>query len=202
MRIKTKTILAKVACVGTLGCAIALASTKTFAKTQNMDWYQRGEKKVGNSYIYTQFRGTVSATKGAAFLWWGDDDSIEWKGNASTAWLGTVPSYNADSISHTNVIWVNGSGKPSYSAGISAGTSGVDGSIGVSSNSDGVKSEYSYSLSNQWKVNVDYSYSGNIWSWSYVGQKTTGTVLLGNTFYVVDSEADQTIDNRSDCWFS
>ena len=172
-----------------------------FASTQNMNWHQKGQKNVSNSYIYTEFNGVVSATSGSKFLWWGNEDSIICKGKSTTKWLGSNP-FNADSITQTDTIWINGSGQPSYSAGISAGSSGAEGSLSISSISSGEKNSYSYSLSNKWYVNVDYSYSGNIWSWSYVGQKSSGTVLLGNTFYLVDSEANQILDYRSDCWFS
>ena len=200
MKKVTKLAISALSGIGILVYSLS-SGAEVSASTQNMNWRQRGEKSVSNSYIYTEFNGTVSATDGSKFLWWGDDDSVTWNGNSTTKWMGTNP-YNADSIVHTDTIWIEGSGKPSYSAGISAGTSGVEGSISISSNSAGEKSSQSYSLSNVWYVNVNYSYSGNIWNWSYVGQKASGIVQLGNNFYLVDSEANQVIDNRSDCWFS
>ncbi len=152
---------------------------------QNMEWTQVGKKYVLGSYIRTGFSGTVSL-KSKNFV----SDKAYWTGNSSTVWLGLSPFY-ADSMSHTDKIWLSGIGSVSISSS----------SIGVSTSTE--KGAFTYSINEKtYSVGVNYSYSGKIWKCFYVGQKSYGQMRIGSRFYVVDSETDQTYEYKSSYYYT
>jgi len=192
-----------------LGIVLALVmSANVFiiqvsAETQHMLWYQKGKKNYLNSYVTTQFDGEVSAKQGTryGFLWTKKyNDKCYWEGTSSSFWAGLSP-YNADSIVHTDTIWIEGSGSPSYSGGLSLGESaGL--SVGFSTSSSGMYENFSYQVENSYSIYIDYSYSGSIYDFSYVGQKASATFKFSNSFVVVNSESNQIIEEKSECWFT
>lgn len=179
---------------------LAFTVTSVYADTQHMNWYQYGKKSANSGTVYTKFSGEVNATfEGRSGFLWLDR-------NYSHQWIGTSRSYAnstagvADSIKHTDYIWVNAKSN-SYSAGVNAGAE-TSVAVGVSTTqtSDGVG--YTYSLLDTSQLYVDYSYYATSINWSYMGQKTSGTFLYGYRFTVVDSEVDQYYEYKSDIWFT
>jgi len=146
--------------------------------------------------VYTAKQGTRYG-----FLWTKKyNDKCYWEGTSSSFWAGLSP-YNADSIVHTDTIWIEGSGSPSYSGGLSLGESaGL--SVGFSTSSSGMYENFSYQVENSYSIYIDYSYSGSIYDFSYVGQKASATFKFSNSFVVVNSESNQIIEEKSECWFT
>lgn len=130
-------------------------------------------KNMNNSYSYTQYS---SSAWGKSNFW---DVENHWEGTGRTAWKGSSP-YNADSITHKDVLSVTGIGSMSFGGGISA--SGPSGSMSFSVS--GHSATQSYTLQNVWSVNSNYHYTmhGLLASWNQ-RQRAEATVQLGNTFY-------------------
>ena len=153
------------------------------ALSDNYNLYECGEKKYNNSYVYTQFKGTVK-TPVSLF-----GQRSTFSGTSKSAWMGSSP-YNADTVTHTDVIGVTkiGGFSVGYPGGVSASTSGSSASL-------------SYSASNTWHVDVNYTYTINSWLILATSQKSTASFKFGSTFVVVDSEGDN-VDGYANYWVS
>jgi hypothetical protein len=169
-----KTIVRKGMCfVLALISILFFSGIKADALSDNYNAYERGEKNYNSSYVYTQFKGTVKTPVGLF------GQTTTYDGKSRSAWLGGNP-YNADTVTHTDSISISGIGGASfgYPSGISVSTSGKTANI-------------SYSASNTWYVDVDYTYTASSWLILGVNQKAIGTFKFGSTFVVVDSKGNQ-----------
>lgn len=171
-----------------LGSATVVASSsiRNAEAETSMYWHLRGRKRG----FTTEINGCVSAEHVGIF-WY---DRVFWNG-ISRGWAPM--GINVERLAHTIDVWVEGSGTPSISAGLSVGTSGVSLGGTITTNPTGNRSTYSYSLKNQPKIEVNFSTSGYIWRWSYVGWKTSTIFLVdGYKFIHVDGEANSVMDWR------
>lgn len=131
-----------------------------------------------SGYASFNMNGSYSRTMFSSDVWgksnfW--DVEVHYDGSSSTAWLGSTP-YNADSITHRDILQVTGIGSMS----VGGSKSGPNISVSLS----GHTATYSYSLQNQWYLDVVYNYelNGLLAAWNY-RQRAEATVQLGNTFY-------------------
>lgn len=127
------------------------------------------KKDMKNSYSYTQYRCSFWSQSNFWDVWWGAN------GTSNTAWLGSTP-YNADNITHKDILSCTGIGSMS----IGASPSGPNTSASIS----GSSATYSYSLSNTWRIDVNFTYkhTGLLAAWNY-SMRTVATVQFGSTFY-------------------
>ena len=168
---------------------LGLSNTKKAdAMWQSMDWKQTGKKDYSDSYVLCSFDGIVKG-HGTGFF---SNDVSYWSGTSKAAWYGVNP-YNADSITLTDVIWIDGIG--SFSAGYPSGV--------TATYSSGGRMNYSYTVNNEWQMTVYYDYTGEIYSATYTGQKVSASFKFGKTFVVVDSESNQTYEYKGPIkyWF-
>ena len=158
---------------------------KADALVQTWSMTQRGEKAYSNSTVSCSFEGLVKADGRGFFR----NDAGYWTGIAKAAWDGANP-YNAETITLVNTFWLDGIGS------FSIGTSGVD--VSTSGNTGSC----TYTIKDDWRIEVHYSYSAEIYSIFYQGQKVSAHFKFGNTFVDVDSEADNVYENRVTISFS
>jgi hypothetical protein len=170
--------------VSVVNVMFAIDSPKLNALSDNWSVYEYGEKSVKGSRIETGFTGTIKNT-----LYVFKADAQVWKGDSGSYWMGINP-WDADSITHADIIGVGGIGSASfgYPSGVSVTTSGKT-------------ATYTYSAQNCWYVNVDYSYMCSIGTCFSMSQRSSGTFKFGSSFYVVDSTADNYISEKS-YWIS
>lgn len=124
---------------------------------------------MNGSYSSTQY----SSTQWGKSNFWNVEN--HWEGTA-----GTSTPYNADSITHKDILMVTGIGSMSFGGGISA--SGPSGSMSFSVS--GHTATQSYTMQNTWLVTTDYHYSthGMLAAWNQ-RQRAEAIVQLGYTFY-------------------
>lgn len=100
-------------------------------------------------------------------------------GNASNIWYGSKP-YNADMISLTNsVCCERWGGTFSVSCGGSNGAS-------MSISSSGNRTDYTYSVTDNWKLNSDFTYTARVsglWIVADLYFETTAITQIGASFY-------------------
>jgi len=127
------------------------------------------KKNMKSSYSTTEYSCSFWGQSNFWDVWWGA------KGTSGTSWLGSSP-YNADSITHKDILSCSGLG--SMSIGISP--SGPN----ASSSMSGHSATYTYSIKNNWKINVNYNYkhTGLLAAWNY-SMRTASTVQFGSSFY-------------------
>ncbi len=126
-------------------------------------------KNMNSSYSYTQYNCSFWGQENFWDVWWGAD------GTSCTRWMGTSP-YNADSISHNDILSCSGVGSMS----IGCNPSGPN----VSATISGHSATFAYSLSNTWQINVDFNYKliGLLAAWN-LGMRTSSVVQFGSNFY-------------------
>ena len=131
------------------------------------------KKNMKSSYSYTQYNCTFWGQSNFWDVWWGAD------GTSKTVWIGSNP-FNADSITHKDILSCTGIGSMDIGADISSGGAG----IGVSSSVSGHKATYTYSVSNKWNINVDFNYkhTGLLAAWNF-DMDTKSVVQFGSSFY-------------------
>lgn len=116
-------------------------------------------------------KGSSSKTGFSCTSTWklGGFTGIKFNGTSYTYWYGYSP-YNADSITHKNVIILTNLG------GIGISNSGGSCSISGSTITD------SFSVKNTWKVNTTYRYDVSAYIFSFKF-KTSARVQFGSSFY-------------------
>lgn len=126
-------------------------------------------KSMKNSSAKVSYNSTYWGQSNFWDVWWGAN------GNSKTVWYGANP-YNADSIIHQNILSCSGIG--SMSVGISP--SGPNASVSISGHS----ATYSYSVSNNWRLEVNYNYkhTGLLAAWNY-STRAAATIQFGTQFY-------------------
>lgn len=116
-------------------------------------------------------KSSSSTTKFSNSLSWinGGISGCKYVGTSGTYWYGSTP-YNADNITHKDVITVSKIGS------VSVSNSG--GSVSISGGTITNK----YSVNNTWQVNVNYDYkvSGYLLTARF---NTAAQVQFGSTFY-------------------
>lgn len=125
-------------------------------------------KDMQNSYSYTQYNCSFWSQ---SHFW---DVSFGADGTSATKWLGVSP-FNADSITHKDILYCSGAG----SLSIGASPSGPNASVSIS----GTTATYTYSVSNEWQININYNYQHRIFMLFSGGMNTFATVQLGTAFY-------------------
>ncbi len=118
--------------------AIMLTSVNQVSAVLNPGYY--GDYKfidANNSKIATGYSVELS--------WPNVINKCKWSGTSSTVWYGSTP-YNADSIRHTNSIYVGGIGKISLASD----------AIGCSV--DGSTINDVFEVANEWKINTNFEY--------------------------------------------
>ena len=171
-------ILVKFSCmIIVVALLVTSFAFSAFARTG----YYAGSSKLNSGKMKTNFS-----------LNWSDNTNnylhlgavkTTWTGTSSTKWLGLNP-HNADSIVHHNIIRCDKIG------GNFSGTVSEKPSIGFSLNSDSTSIDYTYSVENAWKVEVDFTYStkvGGLYYHQSQSFKSTATVKLGTSFYTTDT---------------
>ena len=179
-----KIVVFVVLLIGTVITSL-FANINVNALGEGYDYDKYAKKAVLGSYIYTKFDGTIETT----YYVFGPD-LIVWEGLSRSYWVGSSPYY-ADSITHVDKIVVTG-GTTSFSVG----SSGAGITVSTSSNSASI----AYTVENQRSIYINYSYSAYDGFPLTVDQYCSGTFKFGNTFYVVDSEANQYYFYSSHYW--
>lgn len=158
--------------------------------TTRMTWHQESITKYLDSHLITGFKGEVFADS-YMFI----NDFVGWKGKSWTRWFGNNP-YNADYVSLTNDIWVDGWGinGVSFTGGI--GTDSANLGLGILASKVDNKYKEKHSVYNHWEVSTSYKYSARISNWTYVGQKAVSLHKFGSHFIINDSEIDSITDLR------
>lgn len=158
----------------------ALADTGSYASTD----YAKNKLIKTTTYVDWSNNGTSD-------LFWGAfNEKIT--GEASTYWYGSKP-YNADTIILTNEVScekIMGSFSVSGGPQVSTESVGASVSAGVSVSSDTTSKSYSYSVSNKWNLNVDFSYNARVsglWLIADIYFETSATTQLGSSFYVTNT---------------
>lgn len=130
-------------------------------------------KSMNGNHSYTQYSCELFCLQVRWKAFWGAH------GTSSTAWQGAKP-FVADSIVHKDVLSCTGFG----SINIGAGGSPSGGSVSASVSVSGHTVTYTYSVNNQWRINVDFYYrhSGMYAAWN-VSMHTEAVVQLGSSFY-------------------
>lgn len=127
------------------------------------------KKSMKSSTSYTQYSCSFWGQSNFWDVWWGAD------GTSKTVWCGSKP-YNADSITHKDVLSCTGIGSMS----IGASPSGPNAGASIS----GCTATYTYSVSNNWRINVNFNYkhTGLLAAWNY-SMNTKAVVQFGSSFY-------------------
>lgn len=116
-------------------------------------------------------------------MFWGDyKTNVE--GTSSLYWSGITP-WNADSIILTNTISVDKIWG-SFSAGVEGGTSGLTGQLGMSLSSSDTSQSYTYQITNDYTLYVDYEYNAKVsgfWLAADFYFETSAQTQLGHSFY-------------------
>lgn len=146
---------------------LVLAITSFSVSVSANSGYARKDMK--SSYSTTQYECSFWGQSNFWDVWWGAD------GESKTSWFGKTPYY-ADSISHKDILSCTGTGSMS----IGASPSGPNASGSIS----GTTATYSYSVSDDWKVFIDFNYkhTGLLAAWNYK-MRTQATVQFGSSFY-------------------
>ncbi|WP_225306208.1 hypothetical protein [Mycoplasmoides gallisepticum] len=164
-----------------------------FGKKTEMIWIQKGEKHVDGNDYKTSHDGRVWARD---YFW--SSDEVFWRGVAEAR----VERVLFDSTLPNRVVlgvetWVEGSGRPSVSSSIGISqSSGLETSLGISSNPTEKGRSFSYVFEDTNTSSVHYSYSGRIWSWSYVGISTNALFKEKNKVIIVDSMTDNSYEYK------
>lgn len=147
---------------------IAICSLSSVLSASAAEGYAR--KAMKDAYSSTWYDCSFWAKSNFWDVWWGAN------GTSTTCWMGTSP-YNADSIVHQDVLTCSGIG----SMDISADTSKT---VGVSCSVSGHTATYTYSVSNDWRIDVDFSYkhTGLLGVWN-MSMDTKATIQFGSSFY-------------------
>lgn len=147
-----------------LSCMVVLSMAITASASSG---YARNSMK--GSYAYTKYNCTFWTQSNFWDVSWGA------KGTSRTAWVGLSP-YNADSITHKDILSCSGIG----SMGIGASPSGPNASASLSGHS----ATYTYVVSNDWFINIDFNYkhTGLLAVWN-CSMRTAATVQFGSNFY-------------------
>ncbi len=154
-----------------------------------------GSRGYNGSLLVTGWTGQLRAN--SVFL---GNDSLYFTGKSYSKWHGGNP-YNADSITHYDILEVNGIGSVSFSASGGVSASGPSGSFGISATSASNSYTYAYSQRNAWQINVYYSYYSSIWDWSYMDLFTSATFKFGSTYIVVNSRINSPYINRGPIYY-
>lgn len=126
-------------------------------------------KDMKGSYSYTDYNCSFWFQSNFWDVWWGAN------GTSTTKWMGSTP-FNADSITHRDILSCTGIGSMS----IGASPSGPNASAAIS----GTSATYTYSVSNDWRIAINYNYkhTGLLGAWNF-GMRTSATVQFGSSFY-------------------
>jgi len=146
------------------------------AAGEGWEYDKYARKEVLGSYIYTKFNSNMELI----YYVFGPE-LITWEGTSRSYWSGYSPYY-ADSITHVDKLKVVG-GTTSFSVG----TSGA----GVSVSTSSTTASIAYTVEDERSIYVYYSYSAYDSFPIVLDQFCTGTFKFGNSYYVVDSEANQ-----------
>lgn len=164
-----------------------------FGKKTEMIWIQKGKKYVDGNEYKTSHDGKVWARD---YFW--SSDEVFWRGVAEAR----AERVLFDSTLPNRVVlgvetWVEGSGRPSVSSSVGISqSSGLEASLGISSNPTEKGRSFSYVFEDTNTSVVHYSYSGHIWSWSYVGISTNALFKEKNKVIIVDSLADKIFEHK------
>lgn len=164
---------------------------KANALTEYWYWRQTGREYFSNySRGTTSFDGKVELTpyvfSSDKAVFTGDSKSYVETGN-----YGYWFSWNVDTVTHRDVLGLDGIGSLSvgYPSGVGVTTSGSSVSI-------------SYSADNTWKVEkIDYDYLMKLGVITSVSQDSFGDFKNGSTFYDVSSRNDEIDSYKSSHYF-
>ena len=164
-------VLATMLVAGTMMCTNASADTGSYHSTDS----------TKNSTICTSTIVDWSNNGNGDLFWGGINEKIT--GKSSTLWLGSSP-FNADTIVITNEVSCEKIlGSFSVTGGESTGA-------GVGISSDSTSKAYTYSISNDWKLDVNFSYIARVsglWLIADIYFETSSTTQLGSSFYVTNT---------------
>lgn len=135
-----------------------------------------------NNTVETTIKGTWKNNATNGNVWF--TEKGEFSGTSTTYWWGSTPFY-ADNITHTNKVYCD---KLLGNFSVSVNSSGsLGGSVSVSAASEEVA--YTYSVSNEWvlRVNYVYSYKISLHLRATTGIKASATIQCGATFYMTDT---------------
>lgn len=123
-------------------------------------------KTMMSSYSTSRYNYSYWGETGILYVTWGYD------GTSGTVWYGANP-YNADSIKHKDISTCTGIGSITISSG------------GGSASIVGKTVTFTYNVSNNWRLNVNYNYefTGLLIALN-CKLRTNSTVQFGSTFYV------------------
>ena len=172
------------------------ASAVVSAFTSNRQVSGSGYKNYLNSSVRTGWSGLLSSTQ---YVF--QNDQLTFTGNSYSKWLGASP-YNADNVTHYDVLEVNGIGSVSFSGGVGANASGPTVNFGISGSTGSNSRTYAYTVSNNWKVNVNYSYYAEIAQMSWMDLFTAACFQFGSNFVVVNSRVDNPVVNRGTIYYT
>jgi len=175
---------------------LLMASTMVSAYTRNRQVSGSGSKNYLNSTVRTGWSGLLSSTQ-YVFL----NDELIFSGNSYSKWLGESP-FNADNVTHYDVLEINGIGSVSLSGGIGANSSGPTVNFGISGSSGSNSITYAYTVSNSWKINVNYSYYAEIAQMIWMDLFTAACFQFGTNFVVVNSRIDNPVVNRGTIYYT
>ncbi len=147
-----------------LATVITIMSVVSVSAVQSIGRYTDSKKvKHNGSTIETFFAANLS--------WPNAMNKCRWSGSSSTEWFGSTP-YNADSIRHTNSVYVGGIGSISLSAD------------GAGCEISGSTMEDVMEVSNKWYIRSSYTYDikRSIFI-SSTDFSVAGRVQFGSNFY-------------------
>lgn len=193
LKIRKLVVVMCILLVVVMNTIIANAST-----TQTRQVSGSGYKLMNGDKLTTGWDGQLKCINNGLLE---GDDKLYWTGNSYSKWLGSNP-YDADAVTHYDILEVEGTGSITYSGGAGANASGPTANFGISGTTSSKEIAYQYSVSNDWRALVDYSYYAEIYSASWMDLFTSATFKFGSSFKVVNSRVDNPSVSRGTIYYS
>ncbi len=186
--------------IATVVTTVSSLSTSMIASAdhqQDRDVWGGGSKYYNSAYVRTDWNGHLQSNSHSLSSW--ESDECKFTGTANTRFTGLR---QCDSVTHYDIVEVEGWGQPSFSGGIGASSKGPTGQFGISCASTNKNQTYAYPVSNAWSSYVDYSYYAKIWDYDWMDLYTAGTCLFGNYNVDVNSRVDNPYVYRGPVYYS